>query len=424
MDYIKKYFDTLNITITPTVCQRMHQITAHWEIKGTHPLTLNGQTLGVYRVVFTDNDRTAFFHCVDLEEPDVKHVVRECSRAATPSPIDLSRKVTSDPFNLLAVYLIYKAYQDLYKKDKRLYEQFVFNTLKYLHYKFFASLVNHYFPHGANEEIFNSVLVNLNKRFDIVTLGSWRAVIEDRCKVQASLDHKINIHWKTFETFTPDAMILYIISDTQTRLRDKIGIIRDMYYNYHGEGNKLKSESALGTDMDGETILVERNTTLDTALTSVQMDLLSVNTFINNNLMTLLLRQFNDVSEPLMRHALESLANKAAIQMKERKIDDVKHLKDGMVEYIGVRPLIRDIVLSSFEYCVKNGINIQSKTKVFQTILSRYRASHMKDPKVISIKNAMGDFVISLRRVSRPSTQSSLRLALILYVLAKALMKI
>ena len=90
MDYIKKYFDTLNITITPTVCQRMHQITAHWEIKGTHPLTLNGQTLGVYRVVFTDNDRTAFFHCVDLEEPDVKHIVRECSRAATPSPIDLS----------------------------------------------------------------------------------------------------------------------------------------------------------------------------------------------------------------------------------------------------------------------------------------------------------------------------------------------
>ena len=242
--------------------------------------------------------------------------------------------------------------------------------------------------------------------------------------MQASLDHKIIIHWKTFETFTPDAMILYIISDTQTRLRDKIGIIRDMYYNYHGEGNKLKSESALGTDMDGETILVERNTTLDTALTSVQMDLLSVNTFINNNLMTLLLRQFNDVSEPLMRHALESLANKAAIQMKERKIDDVKHLKDGMIEYIGVRPLIRDIVLSSFEYCVKNGINIQSKTKVFQTILSRYRASHMKDPKVISIKNAMGDFVISLHRVSRPSTQSSLRLALILYVLAKALMKI
>ena len=423
MDYIRTYFDKLNITITPEICQRMHTLVTHWEIKGTHPLTLNGQTLGVYTLVFTDADRAALFHLVELEEPDVRSIIRECAHSHTPPPINLSHRVASDSFNLLSLYLVYRGYVDLHEKHKKMCEQFMFDVLKYLHYKFFASLINHNFPHGTKEDVFNAVVANLNKRFDLVVLGTWRKVIEERCRIQASMDHSVNIHWKTFETFKPDDMVLYIISDSQTRLRDKIGIIRDMYYRFHGENKLIKSENALGKDMDGETILIERTSTLDSAINSLCMDLLSVNTFINHNLMTLLLKQFPEVSIPLMRHALESLSNKAAIQMKERKLDDFKKLKDGRIEYIGVRPLIKDIVLSSFEYCAKNRINIQSKTKVFQTIASRYRASHMKDPKVLSIKEALGKFVIGLHRTTRASTQSSLRLCIVMYILATALLK-
>ena len=47
----------------------------------------------------------------------------------------------------------------------------------------------------------------------------------------------------------------------------------------------------------------------------------------------------------------------------------------------------------------------------------------MKDPKVLSIKEALGKFVIGLHRTTRASTQSSLRLCIVMYILATALLK-
>ena len=424
MEYIRQHFDTLNIKITPETCQRLFRLVTHWETRGTHPLTLNGQLLGVYPMNFSDVDRASFFHVVELEEIEVKTMVRDCAQSHHPPPIQLSHQVTSDPFNLLCVYLVYKGYQDLSKSNKKECEKWIMNVLKYWHYKLFSSLVGHYFPHGTNEEVFMEVVANLNKRFDLVTLGSWKAVIEERCKIEGSMDPKVNIHWKTFETFAPDDKILYVISDTQTRLRDKVGLIRDMYYEFHADGKKMGLSSSTGTDLEGEKVLIEKNTTLDSAITALCVQLLSVNTFLDQKLIDNVLRQFPDVSNPLMRHALESLCNKAAIQMRERKIDDVIKHKDGSIEYVGMRAIVKAIVQTSFNYCLKNRIDVRSKYKVFTTILSRYRASHIKDVYVVAIKDAMLKFIIELNRVSRPSTQASLRLALIIYILLKALLEI
>lgn len=424
MDYIRQHFDTLNIKITPETCLRLFKTVTHWETKGTHPLTLNGQLLGVYPMTFTETDRAALFHMVEVEEIEVKTVIKNCAQSHRPPPIQLSHKVTSDPFNLLSVYLVYKGYQDLYKSHQKECEKWMYNVIKYWHYKLFSSLVGHYFPHGTNEEVFMEVVANLNRRFDLITKGSWKAIIDERCEIESSLDPRKNIHWKTFETFSPDDKVLYIISDTQTRLRDKVGLIRDMYYQFHGEGKRMGLSSATGTDMEGEKVLVEKNTTLDSAITAVCVQLLSVNSFVEQRLIDNVLRQFPDVSHQLMRHALESLCNKAAIQMRERKIDDVIKHKDGRIEYVGMRAIVKAIVQTSFNYCLKNKIDIRSKYNVFTTMLARYRASHMKDPYVIAIKETMLDFVIKLNRTNRPATQASLRLALIMYVLLKALLEI
>ena len=208
MDYIKTYFDKLGIKITPQVCRNMHLLVSQWETKAAHPLTLNSQLLGVYTFVFTEADRTGLFHVVELEEPDVKAIIKECSKAHYPPPIVLSRKVTSDPFNLLCMYLLYKAHVDL-KKERIMVEQFCLDVAKYFYYKMLASLINHYFPHKADEHVMLAVVANMNRRWDIVQYGTWKKSIEERCRIMCSIDPKINIHAKTLLTFGPDKNVLY-----------------------------------------------------------------------------------------------------------------------------------------------------------------------------------------------------------------------
>lgn len=422
MDYIKPHFDKLGVKITADTCRKMHALVVSWETHGTHPLTLNSQLIGTHTIVFTDHDRSALFHLVGLTEPDVKREIVAISRSSIPPPIDLSRRVSSDPFNLLAVWLIHKAYEDMYQKDQRLCVQFMVDVAKYLHYKFFTSLINHYFPHGADDSVMLAVMTSLNRRFDIVTHGTWRATIEDRSKDLTEPDPAKNIHWKTFVQMAPDQMVLYIVTDTQTRLRDKVGNIRDQYYAYHKEGVKIGSISATTTDMEGEKILIQRSTTMDTATTSVLVDLLSINAFVKQSLINDMCHHFNDVSPTLLRGALESLSQKAAIQMRERKIDDVKKLPDGMYDYIGVRALVREIIQSSFEYCSKNRIDMQSKIRVFNAVRNRYTSSQIKDKRILSVKNSVEAFVEELNRTPRPATKASLRQAIIMYVLTRCLL--
>ena len=424
MDYIKTYFDKLGIKITPDICRKMHALVISWETRGTTPLTLNSQLLGTHTIVFTATDRSALFHLVGITEPDFKRQITAVSRATRPPPIDTSRRVSSDPFNLLSVWLLHRAYEDLYQKDQHLCTQFMLDVAKYLHYKFFTSLINHYFPHGADDGVMLAVLTSLNRRFDIVTHGTWKATIEARSKDLISQNSVDNIHWKTITTFTPDQLVLYVVTDTQTRLRDKIGNIRDQYYAYHKDGTKIASTSATGTDIDGEKILIHRSTTLDTALASLLVELLSVNSFVRQSLVNDMTRQVNDVSPTLLRLALETLSQQAAIQMTERKIDDVKTHPDGTITYVGVRALVREIVLSSFEYCAKNNVDMQSKVKVFNAIRNRYTSSQIKDQRILGVKTAIEQFIDDNHITSRPATKSSLRLAIILYVLAKCLLTI
>ena len=422
MDYIRTYFDKLNIKITPQVCKNMHLLVTHWETQGTHPLTLNSQLLGVYTFVFTEADRTGLFHVVELEEPDVEAIIKECSKAHSPPPIVLSRKVTSDPFNLLCVYLLYRAHQDL-KRERLLCEQFCLNVSKYFYYKMFASLINHFFPHKADEHVMLAVINSFSKKWDIVTLGTWKKVIEERCRIMNSLNSKENIHAKVLEDFAPDKAILYLISDQQTRLRDRVNLIATAYYNYHEEGMRINSQNSTTTDMDGEKILVERNSTVDSAILRVCMDLVSINTWIDNKLVISICKQFTRLSVNQLRTALEALSNRAAIQMKERKFDLEKKKKDH-IEYIGLKALFKAILQYTFEFCAKNGINVQSKLKVYLAAQKRFNATYTKEQKVIDTRDSLTKILKDENLGVNSTTLITIRNGVILYIVAKCLKSI
>lgn len=423
LERIAERFPGFGIVLTPSICQKMHHLLTAWELRGTHPLCLNSQLIGIHPIVFTDTDRSALFHLVGLEESTVARVIKDIADSAKLDEItiDLRHKVASDPFNLLSVWLIHLG---LGIKDEKMQHQFRLDVAKYLHYKYFTSLVNWYLVHGADESVMLAAVTSLNRRFDLIVQGSWRLMFAERCETLVSKDPSTNIHADTFVSMKPDQSVSYILSDTQTRVRDKIKGICEIYYNFHKDGVKITSTSAVSTNSEGEKMLRDRSTTLDSAITTVTTELMSVSSFIKNGLIQDLSKQFNDVSPALLRFALETMAQIAVAQARNRTIDDVKTLPGGMFQYVGMRALVREIIQTSIEYCARNNIPMTSKAKIYFAIRNRFSSSQMKDERILSVKNSVEDFVDDLGKTSRAATKASLRLAIIMYVITRCLMEI
>lgn len=100
---------------------------------------------------------------------------------------------------------------------------------------------------------------SLNRRFDIIVYGTWRKTIEMRSRDLIDPDPNKNIHAETIKTAVPDNLVTYVVTDTQTRIRSKIGTISSIYYDYHRDGIKINSSAATTTDPEGEKILVKEH---------------------------------------------------------------------------------------------------------------------------------------------------------------------
>lgn len=413
MHHILDQFNKLDVKLTKMNIRHFNQLVLNWELKDSHPLSLNTQLLGVHTIVFLPPDRAALFNLFALTESDVLNAIKKC-----PS-VDRNHRVASDPFNLFSVWLMHIAEEQIEDIDVR--QEFQLSVAKYLHYKFFTSIVNHYFPHRADEAVMLATINSLNRRFDIIVYGTWRKTIEARAKDLVDPDPKKNIHADTIKTGQDDQSIMYVVTDTQTRIRSKIGTISSIYYDYHRDGIKINSASAVTTDPEGEKILVQRASTFDAMTTSIVSDLLNVNAFVDQRLVRYVTSVFPAVSATLLRVTLEQLSETATQQSKTRTLEDTKKDKDLTI-YVGLKSLVQATVEVSFRYCVYNKIPLTSKGKVFDALRNRYSSSHVNDPDILSIKESYGRYIEEFGRVSRAATKSSLRISVIMYIITKCLM--
>lgn len=409
-NYILDQFNTLGVELTKKTIRNFNQHVLRWELRDSHPLSLNTQLLGVHTIVFIPADRAALFEIFALSESEVSARIRKC-----PS-IDRNHRVASDPFNLFSIWLLHEAVRQIEDPDER--KEFQLSVAKYLHYKFFTSLVNHYFPHRADEAVMLATINSLNRRFDIIVYGTWRKTIEARAMDLVSPDPKINIHAQTIATGQDDAQFMYVVTDVQTRIRAKIGTVSGIYYDFHRDGVKIQSAASTKTDAEGEKILVQRASTFDTMTTALVSDVLNINAFIDAKLIRQITSLFPAVSPTLLRVTLEQMSERATEQSKNGTFEDTVKV-NGLTEYTGIKALIQATVEVSFRYCVHNRIPLNSKYKIFDALRNRYSSSHVNDPDILSIKNSYGAFIDSIGRVSRAATKASLRIAMIMYVITR-----
>ena len=376
-DLIYTHLSTLNLKIDTKIIKRFEDLVVGFELRGQNPIALNSQTIGVRPIAFLPSDRAAFFEIFNLTETTVKHLIEKIS------VIHSDRKVTSDPFNVLSVWVMHLAYRDIPSIKTR--NDFLMNVTKYLHYRFFTSLINRYFPHGTDEKVMVATINGLSRKFDIVVYGTWKKTIEARCEDFISED---SLHVSGLKRADNDNDFLYVISDLQSRIRDKVKNIAEAYYGAHKTGDKITSKAATSSDRDGEKILVHTTRTLDLMIYNLQNEILIERMFIDNATVSMIAKQFTNISEDMLKSALKSIVDLAKTQSDSKQLDAVKII-DGQSVYIGLRIFITNLIQKTYRYCIQNGVDVTNQAQMFVKIKNIYSSSRISDVDILANKQSM-----------------------------------
>jgi len=404
---IQQAFTTLNLTITAKLVDQFEAMVLTWELRKTHPIALNSQVIGCTAIAFIDEDRSRFFALFGLTERHLRDLVQNTSA------INNEYKVISDPFNMLSIWLLHLGFRDLADTTQR--HRFLISVAKYLHYRFFTSLVNHYFSHGAVERTMQAAINSLTRKFDIVVYGTWKAAIEAQCEDLISTG---NIHHVALVAGDDDKGLLYTLTDVESRIRDKIKNITAAYYAARASGDAIGSRAST-TEIEGEKILVHTSKTLDLIIYNLQNEITTERLFIDSATVHSIASQFNNVTEDMLRSALKSMVELAVIQANSKQLDVIGR-NDGRDTYIGMRVFLTNLIQKSYRYCMRNGVDITNHAAVFLKIKNVYASSRINDEDILSIKQSVTHLVEQISTSRRETTKGSLRLSLILYLCVRS----
>lgn len=408
---IKENFGQLSITISKKEIVQMEKLSVFWGLRKTHPLTLDGPYLGVDPIAFTTSDYNALFDVFGLHVKDVEKVIRN-----TPS-INRSFVVTSDPFNLLSLWIVHLA--PIYIKDQRICRDFQMNVLRYLHWKFFSSIVNNTFRYGTNRGVCEAVIASLSRKSDIIRLESWRRLIESH--VEKIVDPKDRFY-QTIVDGSPDDMFLRVISESQTSIRAKIITFANAYYETHAAGDSMGFVSSIAQNEEGEKIIAQTASVIDSSSSAMLSEILNPNMFVHDISIEDVSKLFTTISPRMLKTALLKINETAILQASSRTFDKVKNDKDGTL-YIGVRVLIIEIIKSMIRLCRFKKVNMGNKAKVFETMKNIYASSRNLDSDILNIKRSISHLVDPFNITVNDASKSALRLAVIYYVVYRTIQK-
>lgn len=407
--YIAKAFQTLGITITPREQKAMIDLLIRFETRGTHIIAFNSQHLGVYPVAFKDEDRAAIFDLFNVKERDVAALVKQIPT------INTDFKVISDPFNLLCIWVIHLSLSMIPKPQEQ--AEFALAVAKYLHYRYFTSLVNHFFPHGTNEKIMAATISRLSRKYDIITEGTWRRLIEARCRTLVSAG---TLHYNSFVNGEPDDKITYILSDTQSRMRERVKNISNSYHDVKLLGAEIKSRSAT-LEIDGEKILVHTVSALDTMVTNIYAEVNNVRSFVEPVMVRSMARQFTAISASGLNQVLTKFSALAKEQNISKELDDAVILRKDDTKTVGTRVLVRDIIQSAYSYCIRHNIPLSNKADAYIRIKNVFSSSRIADEAINDVKERTGILIDDLMDTNRETTKASMRIAFLMYICFKGL---
>lgn len=412
--YIKQNFKELGITLGPKEISGVSDIVTKFELRSTHSLALNSPLLGVYPISFTDADSQSIFDLFKVREDDLKRMIR-----GIPS-VDNSHRVFSDPFNLLCVWLAHLGLTTI--KNPKTRETFAVDILKFLNYKFFTGIVTRSFKYLADERVMSAAIDSLSMKSEIKIHRTWKRVIEERARSTiVSRQHKdvlINFEPDVGVPSRPES-INYVLSDTRTRIVNRVKNVTDAFYNTRTSGASIKNSTAT-RGVGDEKYIVEINSTIESMVVGIVTQLNNVNSFLDYNLIRSVSRQYKAVSPDNLKKVLTQITILYKDQILNKTLDTPLIVKSD-VTTVGVRALIKDVIQFGFRYSITNGVSPKDLMKTYLKIMDAYSSSRISDEGINSVRERLIVLIDNTTHITRENTKSSFRLAVISYIILKAI---
>lgn len=394
----------LPIQITNDLLNQLNRMVLLFEIREEHPMTLNSQLIGVHKFIFSNTDRKMFFDIIGHSEQVVNSVIRKI-----PS-INSNFKVTSDALNVMIVYLTHLILND--RLNEKLRHDTAINILNYMQYRLISSAINHYLPHGASDDIMQSVIESLNLKFSIRQYESWKSVITERSK---SLIFDEKAHHSTLSTFNNDKDIVYLISDTSTRIRSQMKVIVSEYYDMKKTNTFITSHTST-TSLDGEKIIRETAGGFSTVGSHVYDKLLIKQSFIDEKLIKMVQSSVSRLNESMIRRMLSTISDEARSQSDRGEGLKTITLK-GEEIYFGIESLVEHIVHIVYSTSIENkNVNINSKIAIYNHVRNIFTAARTSNKELINVRNSFTHLCNRAKISNRESTISGLGIVFALYL--------
>lgn len=172
----------------------------------------------------------------------------------------------------------------------------------------------------------------------------------------------------------------------------------------------------MADEVGGEKLIRNLAGTFDVMISNISNQALNLDKFIQPEIVKMVCLMSKNVSPDMLRHFLEFFSNRAMLQYKDQTSEKTKGEGEALI-LIGYRILISNIVQRTYRTCILDKVNMNSKVAIFEHVRNIYRSSRIGDPDILVIKNSIEQLVLDSKLTSRESTQASLKIALILYIL-------
>lgn len=368
-----------------------------------HIQFFGGHLLGVQVVRFLPADHDRWFD----EIMEVDDGPLEARLLALPA-VNADWKVSSDTMNLSCVWLSHAVYNSKLLNDKQKHEALI-NIMLVLQYKFFTSRLYRHFPYPADKGVAEATYAQLNYKFAIKQEGNWAAVLNARSE---EIIAKVNkqggksIHYDTIAKMDDDKEVIYMLNDTQGRIRDMLKGIYDVFLTVHKQGIRISSTSSV-VEHDGVEILKDKSKNLlayGRYLNSIVSD---KNTFIREELMNVIQKIMHTMPPRLFRETLEWMS------------DNYRQSGATVIEEV-----LNEMLIYSFDY-LGDHRNLVTNTSDLPHLLSTLRgvimSSRSQDPILFTLREKMEDIVKKATGNKNDSLIASVRTGVILYCVIRAL---
>lgn len=357
----------------------------------------SGHLLGVNSVKFLPSDQQRWFD--EIVQTDRAPLERQLFDLPG---VNEDWKVSSDTLNLSCAYLVHRFVQSPLLSPEERHEGMVY-TLLILQYKFLTSRLSQHFRYLTDQETAEATYASLNDKFLIRQVNNWRELFLYWANEICSKESK---HYTTIVKFDNDKDIVYLLNDTQGRVRRMILNVYDVFLQVHRSGLKIHSESSV-VEFDGESALKDRTHGVIN-YTRYLMDAISDGaTFIRPELV--------QVIEQLMHTAPPKLVQQTLLYLSQNV-----HLSHDNL----IRETLSDIMTHAFAYMNENSGFVRTHTHLPDLLVRLkgvYTSSRSTDPLLMKIRSRTETLVEKATGNKVDTVLASVRTAVMLYVVARAL---